>query len=72
MLKYKKIPYVNINRLKRFDKSSFKSRKVERSTSSGKDKEFGVNVLPASIRAFQKRERERSVYLHQTFSINYR
>ena len=32
-------------RLKRFDKRSFKSGKVDKSTSSGKDNEFSVTVL---------------------------
>ena len=31
--------------LKRFDKHSFNGGEVERSTSLGKDKEFGVTVL---------------------------
>ena len=33
--------------LKRFDKRSFKSGEVERSTSSSKNREFGVTVLAA-------------------------
>ena len=41
-------------RLKKFDKSSFKSGKVERSMSSGKDREFGVTVLAGTGRVFQK------------------
>ena len=40
--------------LKRFDKCSFKSREVERSTSSGKDREFGVTVLAGTARVFQE------------------
>ena len=40
--------------LKRFDKRSFKSGEVERSTSSGKDREFGVAVLASTGRVFQK------------------
>ena len=40
--------------LKRSDKRSFKSREVERSTSSEKDKEFGVTVLAGTGRVFQK------------------
>ena len=41
-------------RLKRFGKRSFKGGELERSTSLGKDKEFGVTVLAAG-RVFQKR-----------------
>ena len=40
--------------LKRFDKSSFKSQKVERITASGKNKEFRVTVLAGTGRVFQK------------------
>ena len=40
--------------LKRFDKSSFKSREVEKSTSSSKDREFGVTALAGTRRVFQK------------------
>ena len=40
--------------LKRFDKCSFKSGEAERSTSSGKDREFGVTVLAGTVRVFQK------------------
>ena len=41
-------------RLKRFDKRSIKGGEVERSTSSGKDREFGVTVLAETGRIFQK------------------
>ena len=41
-------------RLKRFDKPSFKNGDVERSTSSGKDKEFGVTLLAGTGRVFQE------------------
>ena len=40
--------------LKTFDKQSFKSGEVERSTSSGKDREFGVTVLAGTGRILQK------------------
>ena len=40
--------------LKRFDKRSFKTGEVERSTSSGKDGEFVVTVLAGTERVFQK------------------
>ena len=40
--------------LKRFDKRSFKSGEVERSTFSSKDGEFGVTVLAGTKRGFQK------------------
>ena len=40
--------------LKRFDKRNFKSGEVERNTSSGKDREFGVIVLAGTGRVFQK------------------
>ena len=39
--------------LKRFDERSFKSGDVEGSTSSGKDREFGVTVLAGTGRVFQ-------------------
>ena len=42
------------SRIKRFDKRSFKSGEVKRSTSSGKDREFGVTVLAGTGRVFQK------------------
>ena len=35
--------------LKRFDKNIFKSGKMVRSASSGKDKEFGVTVLAQTL-----------------------
>ena len=41
-------------RLKRFHNRSFKSGKAERSTSSGKDREFDVTVLAGIGRDFQK------------------
>ena len=41
-------------RLKRLDKRNFKSREVEGSTSSGKDREFDVTVLAGTVRVFQK------------------
>ena len=41
-------------RLKRFDKSSFKSGPVEKSTSSGKDGEFGVTIFAGTKKVFQK------------------
>ena len=40
--------------LKSFDKRSFKSREVEKSTSSGKNRKFGVTVLPDTGRVFQE------------------
>ena len=42
--------------LKRFDKlyNSLKSGEVERSSSSGKDREFGVTVLAGTGRVFQE------------------
>ena len=40
--------------LKRFDKRSFNSGEMERSTSSGKDREFGVTVLAGIRRVFQE------------------
>ena len=40
--------------LKRFDKRCFKSGEVERSTSTNKDREFGVTVLAGTGRVFQK------------------
>ena len=40
--------------MKRFDKISFKSGQVKRSTSSGKDREFCVTVLAGVWDIFQK------------------
>ena len=40
--------------LKRFNRSSFNSEMVERSTSMSKDKEFGVTVLAGTEKVFQK------------------
>ena len=51
-MSFKEIPCAN--RLKRFDKRSFKSGEVEKSTSSGRDIEFGVTVLAGTGRVFQK------------------
>ena len=48
--------------LKRFDKRSFESGEVERSTSSGKDREFGVTVLAGTGRVLQKTDTQKEVY----------
>ena len=56
--------------LKRFDKSGFKSGEVERSTSSGKDREFDVTDLAGTERVFQKMLSYSRIKMFLRFNIN--